>query len=118
MFRQQAYGDLIEMLQALCQGELGLEPRRIRVDLDNNMVLILLEQFFLPTPVEAGQKREDAEKTTETWLRDTLKPRFRLIVEEATRRKVAHAQVYMDLPSGNLIGVFFFTDTVARREEA
>lgn len=116
--RPQAYGELIEALQTFCQEELRVEPRRIRVDLDSNMVLILLEQFFSPASVDADQKWEEAEKTTEAWLRDTLQLRFRLMVEAATGRKVAHAQVFIDFPPGNLIGVFVFTDTLARREEA
>jgi uncharacterized protein YbcI len=118
MFSQaQAYGDLIEALQAFCRGELGIEPRRIRVDLDNSMALILLEQFLSPAQIKANQEGEEAEKTCEERLRDVLKPRIQLMVEEATRQQVARAQVYMDFPVGNVIGVFVFTENLAGRDE-
>lgn len=113
--QQQAYGDLIEALQSFCREELGREPRRIRVDLDNNMALILLEQFLLPSEIEADQQGTEAEKTYEEWLRDVLKPRLQSIVEEATRQQVALAQIYIDFPVGNIIGVFVFTENLKRR---
>lgn len=113
--QQQAYGDLIEALQVFCREELRREPRRIRVDLDNKMALILLEQFFSSAEIEADQQGAKAENTYEEWLRDVLKPRIQLMVERATRQQVALAQVYIDFPVGNIIGVFVFTENLKRR---
>jgi uncharacterized protein YbcI len=102
--RPQAYSDLIEALQAFCREELRREPRRIRVDLDNDTALILLEHVLSP----ADQQGEETEKMDEDRLWDVLKPRLQLMVEEATKRQVARAQVYIDFPVGNIIGVFVF----------
>ena len=117
MFNQpRAYGDLIEALQAFCRGELGIEPRRIRVDLDNSMALILLEQFLSLAEIKADQEGGEADKTCEEWLRHVLKPHFQLMVEAATRHQVARAQVYIDFPVGNVIGVFVFTENLVGRD--
>ncbi|MBE7555190.1 MAG: DUF2294 family protein [Anaerolineales bacterium] len=113
--QQQAYGDLIKALQSFCREDLGREPRRIRVDLDNNMALILLEQFLFPSEIEADQQGTEGEETYEEWLRDMFKPRLQLIVEETTRQQVTLSQIYIDFPVGNIIGVFVFAENLKRR---
>jgi uncharacterized protein YbcI len=115
MFSQpQAYSDLIEALQVFCREKLGREPHRIRVDLDNDTALILLQQFLSLVEIEVAQQGEEAEKASEEQLRDMLKPHLQLMVEEATKRQVARAQIYIDFPVGNIIGVFIFTERLVR----
>jgi uncharacterized protein YbcI len=112
--QQQPYADLIEALQTFCREELGRKPRRIRVDIDNNMALILLEQFLFPSEIETDRQGTEAENTYEQWLRDVLKPHLQLRVEEVTRQQVALSQIYIDFPVGNIIGVFVFKEHLKR----
>lgn len=106
--RLPTHDDLIRELQAFCREELGLRPHRVRLNLDGDTALILLEHALSPTEIEKAQAGEGAEKSYEDQLRDRLKPHLRSMVEAATGQKVAHAHLYIDFPTGNIIGVFVF----------
>ncbi|GIK37262.1 MAG: hypothetical protein BroJett011_10950 [Chloroflexota bacterium] len=112
---QHPHSNLIQALQAFCRAELGMRPRRIRVNLDRDAVIVLLEQALWPAEKQVTRTEAGVEllKTYEERLLEAVKPRLQLLVAEAIKRPVASAHLQADVLAGNVIGVFVLTEDAA-----
>jgi uncharacterized protein YbcI len=116
--QQHPHSNLIQALQTFCREEMGMRPRRIRVNLDHDAVIVLLEQALSPAEEQAVQTEAGVEllKTYQERLLDAVKPRLQLLVEEAVKQRVASAHIHADVSARNVIGVFVLAENPAHRE--
>lgn len=113
--QQHPPGNLIEVLQTFCREEMGMRPRRIRVNLGHDAVIVLLEQALSPAEEQAAYTEKGAEllKTYQERLLDAVRPRLQLLVEEVIKRPVASTHLHADVLARNVIGVFILTEDAA-----
>lgn len=94
---------------------MGMRPRRIRVNLDRDAVIVLLEQALSPAEEQAVQTEAGVEllKTYQERLLDAVRPRLQLLVEEAVKQRVVSAHIHVDVSARNVIGVFVLAENPA-----
>lgn len=107
---------LIQALQTFYREEAGMEPRRIRVNLDHDTVIVLLEQALSPAEKQLAQTKEGVEllKTYEERLQEVVRPRLQLLIEAAIKRRIVTAYVHTDVLAGTIIGVFVLAEEPAQ----
>ncbi len=93
-----------------------MEPRRIRVNLDHDTVVVLLEQALSPAEKQLAQTKEGVEllKTYEERLQEVVRPRLQLLIEAAIKRRIITAYVHTDVLAGTIIGVFVLAEEPAQ----
>ena len=110
--QQHIRGAFIQALQDFCWEEMGMRPRRVKVDFGHDAVMMLLEQALSPAEMRTAQTEEGATllKVYEERLLDAASPRLQRLVEEAVKRRVTGIHVHADVYSGNVIGVFLLAE--------
>lgn len=113
MVSQQHVCDvLIQALQNFCWEEMRMQPRRIKVNLGHDAVMVLLEKALSPAEIQTAQTEEGAAllKAYEERLLDAARPRLQHLVEEVVKRQVTSTHVHVDVYTGNVIGFFLLVE--------
>ncbi|MFQ5858266.1 MAG: Na-translocating system protein MpsC family protein [Anaerolineae bacterium] len=110
--QQHVRSALILALQTFCQEEMGMQPRRVKVNLGHDAIMVLLEQALSPAEMQTAQSKEGAAllKAYEERLLDAARPRLQMLVEEAVKRQVTSTHVHADVYTGNVIGFFVLAE--------
>jgi uncharacterized protein YbcI len=110
--QQHVHSALIQALQNFCWEEMRMQPRRVKVNLGYDAVMVLLEQALSPAEMQTAQTEEGAAllKAYEERLLDAARPRLRHLVEEAVKRQVTSTHVHADVYTGNVIGFFVLAE--------
>lgn len=110
--QRHARSALILALQTFCREEMGMQPRRIKVNLGSDAIMVLLEEALSPAEMQSAQTEEGAAllKAYEERLLEAARPRLQTLVEEVVKQQVTSAHVHADVYTGNVIAVFFLTE--------
>lgn len=103
---------LIRAMQTFCREEMGMRPRRIKVNLSHDAVMVLLEKALSQAEMQTARTEEGAAllKVYEERILDAATPRLQMLVEEAVNGKVTSTHVHADVHAGNIIGFFVLVE--------